>query len=80
MIITHDALNFTVQGPLLTSVGQVWRPVQTFSLEDPLPPRLLVLKTCSLEEPLHLVAIEETGTVGANGWYPSYWNAFLLEM
>ena len=58
IIIIQDALNFTVQDPLLKSGGQVWKPVQTCSLED--PPQLETsggqdrkpVQICSLEEPL----------------------------
>ena len=65
--ITHDALHFTVQAPLLTW-DHHWRPVQTcpfhLTVQDPLrPPKYW-----------HLVATEAR-TVGQ---YVSYWIAFFF--
>ena len=54
-------------GPLLvTSGGHHWRPLQTCSLEDPLPSVL--------------TSSGEGCTVGASRLHASYWNAFLLEL
>ena len=83
--ITHEALNLTVQGPLLqhetwtpglspfhllvTSDSNYWRPGQTCSLEN--PPTLPVLTSGGM--------LTEVHTVGS-GQYASYWNAFLFTL
>ena len=51
--------------PPVLSGGHHWRPVQTCSFQDPHPPVLTSCGYCST-------------MIGANGWYGSYWNAFLL--
>ena len=75
VIMTHDALDLTIQGPLLyralplllvTSGRQDWRRVETCSLEESSPP--VVTSGGSL---LKHVRWE-------SGWCASYWNAFSL--
>ena len=68
--------------PLVTCVGQDWRPVQTCLPDDPASdiwwPRLA---TCSLEDPP--TSVDTWWLMKhvqlASGWYTSYWNDFLFH-